>query len=91
MRYLQAVLFFPRKSVGLSAVPIKSIYIASFVETRGFAFSGANFDAERNIFQPQTTTYDYDAPMTEAGDPRPIKYAGIQNLIYEVSNNKLSE
>ena len=32
-------------------------------------FSGANGDANSSHFQPQPTSYDYDAPLTEAGDP----------------------
>ncbi|XP_011504190.1 PREDICTED: beta-galactosidase-like, partial [Ceratosolen solmsi marchali] len=39
--------------------------------------SGANFN---NGFLPQITSYDYDAPLNEAGDPTP-KYFKIRNVI----------
>ncbi|OWA50335.1 Beta-galactosidase [Hypsibius exemplaris] len=39
--------------------------------------AGANLG---NDFQPVTTTYDFDAPLTEAGDPTE-KYYAIRNLI----------
>lgn len=40
--------------------------------------SGANWENE--TFLPQTTSYDYDAPMDEAGDPTP-KYFAIRDVI----------
>lgn len=40
--------------------------------------SGANGD--NNAYSPQITSYDYDAPLTEAGDPTP-KYFEIRNVI----------
>ena len=45
-------------------------------------FSGANTDPE---YRPQLTSYDYDAPLTEAGDPTP-KYFAIREVIGKVSN-----
>ncbi|XP_032676709.1 beta-galactosidase isoform X2 [Odontomachus brunneus] len=40
--------------------------------------SGAN--GGENEFKPQITSYDYDAPLTEAGDPTE-KYFAIRNVI----------
>ena len=44
----------------------------------GFS-SGANMD-----YKPQTTSYDYDAPLTEAGDPTD-KYMTLRDVIGKVS------
>lgn len=40
--------------------------------------SGANGGA--GVYHPQLTSYDYDAPLTEAGDPT-IKYFAIRDVI----------
>ena len=43
-----------------------------------FGFSnGAN---QGKLFQPQPTSYDYDAPLSEAGDPTE-KYFAIQKVL----------
>ena len=42
--------------------------------------SGANAGADTHSFSPQQTTYDYDSPLTEAGDYRP-KYYAIMDVI----------
>lgn len=42
--------------------------------------SGANFGEN---YEPQLTSYDYDAPIDEAGDPTP-KYYAIRELIGKV-------
>ncbi|KOB73378.1 Beta-galactosidase, partial [Operophtera brumata] len=39
--------------------------------------AGANYDG---TYQPDITSYDYDAPLTEAGDPTP-KYYAIRNIL----------
>lgn len=44
--------------------------------------TGANFG---DNYQPQLTSYDYDAPITEAGDPT-SKYFAIREVIGRVSN-----
>jgi len=44
------------------------------------------FSAGSNIYEklyPQTTSYDYDAPLTEAGDPTD-KYFAIQKAVMKV-------
>lgn len=42
---------------------------------------GANFG---DSYKPQLTSYDYDAPLDEAGDPTP-KYYAIRELIGKVN------
>ena len=55
-----------------------SIFLFSFKGGTTFGFmNGANFGSEYN---PQPTSYDYDAPLSEAGDPRP-KYFILQYII----------
>ena len=41
---------------------------------------GANGYQDSRVFQPQPTSYDYDAPLTEAGDPT-TKYFVIMETI----------
>ena len=53
-----------------------------------FAFtSGANYDKRRDI-QPDLTSYDYDAPISEAGWVTP-KYDSIRNVIQKYVNYKI--
>ncbi|RKD90263.1 glycoside hydrolase family 35 protein [Mangrovibacterium diazotrophicum] len=55
-----------------------------------FAFtSGANYNEEHDI-QPDITSYDYDAPISEAGWATP-KYMAIRELMQEYSKTKLPE
>lgn len=42
---------------------------------------GAN--GGENVYNPQLTSYDYDAPLTEAGDPT-SKYFEIRNIVSKV-------
>ena len=44
--------------------------------------AGANLVGDKS--SPQVTSYDYDAPLSEAGDPRP-KLTAIRNVIRQVS------
>ena len=45
-------------------------------------FTGASdFGA---AYQPQITSYDYDAPLDEAGDPT-VKFYAIRNLLAKVN------
>jgi beta-galactosidase len=49
-----------------------------------FAFmNGANLAG--SYTSPQPTSYDYDAPLSEAGDPRP-KLTAIRNIISKYYN-----
>ena len=53
-----------------------------------FAFTaGANYDKRRDI-QPDLTSYDYDAPISEAGWATP-KYDSIRNVLAKYSKAKL--
>ena len=56
-----------------------SVNIYMFYGGTNFGYtSGANGDPD--AFSPQITSYDYDAPLTEAGDPTP-KYFEIRNVV----------
>lgn len=55
-----------------------------------FAFtSGANYDKRRDI-QPDLTSYDYDAPISEAGWVTP-KYDSIRTVIQKYVDYKIPE
>jgi beta-galactosidase len=49
--------------------------------------SGANSNGKN--YEPDTTSYDYDAPLTEAGDPR-AKYFEFRKVIAEVTKAKMT-
>ena len=51
--------------------------------------SGANYDKKRDI-QPDLTSYDYDAPISEAGWVTP-KYDSIRNVIRKYVKYKVPE
>ncbi|XP_017787650.1 PREDICTED: beta-galactosidase-like [Habropoda laboriosa] len=56
-----------------------SVNIYMFYGGTNFGYTaGAN--GGQNAYNPQLTSYDYDAPLTEAGDPTP-KYFEIRNVI----------
>ncbi|XP_077279071.1 beta-galactosidase-like isoform X2 [Temnothorax americanus] len=56
-----------------------SVNFYMFYGGTNFGFtSGANGGA--NVYSPQLTSYDYDAPLTEAGDPTD-KYFAIRDVI----------
>ncbi len=50
-----------------------NMYMACGGTTRGF-MNGANFSGS-SPYSPQTSSYDYDAPINEAGHPTPKFYA----------------
>ena len=50
--------------------------------------AGANGD--EGAYSPQLTSYDYDAPLTEAGDPTP-KYFEIRNVVSKVRIRGIEE
>ncbi|KAL7301481.1 hypothetical protein TKK_0005919 [Trichogramma kaykai] len=55
-----------------------SVNFYMFIGGTNFGFtSGANIN---EFYWPQLTSYDYDAPLTEAGDPTP-KYFKIRSVI----------
>ena len=41
--------------------------------------SGAKGNKDASVFEPHTTSYDYDAPLSEAGDTT-MKYWDIRNV-----------
>uniref|UniRef100_A0A7N0TYL2 beta-galactosidase n=1 Tax=Kalanchoe fedtschenkoi TaxID=63787 RepID=A0A7N0TYL2_KALFE len=60
-------------------------------------YNGANTGANESDFQPDITSYDYDAPISESGDVDSVKYQALRRVIqkYNVesippvpSNNK---
>jgi beta-galactosidase len=55
-----------------------NMYMAHGGTTRGF-MNGANFDRTMP-YSPQTTSYDYDAPMDEAGNATP-KFMAFREVI----------
>ncbi|GCE45444.1 beta-galactosidase [Thermosporothrix hazakensis] len=53
-----------------------SVNIYMFHGGTNFGFmSGANLDIWSGQYQPTVTSYDYDSPLDEAGDPTPKYYA----------------
>lgn len=48
-----------------------------------YCLVGANYDNDE--YKPQLTSYDYDAPLDEAGDPTP-KYFAIRDLLSKVGS-----
>ncbi|CAH0748179.1 unnamed protein product [Diatraea saccharalis] len=65
-----------------------NIYV--FFGGSNFEFtSGANYGS---TYQPDITSYDYDAPLSEAGDPTP-KYYAIRDLLkqYKFLKDNISE
>lgn len=51
--------------------------------------SGANYDSNHDI-QPDITSYDYDAPISEAGWATP-KYLALRDELIKFSGNKVPE
>lgn len=51
--------------------------------------SGANYDKDHDI-QPDITSYDYDAPISEAGWTTP-KYDALRNVFQNLNKEKLPE
>lgn len=53
-----------------------------------FAFwTGGNY--KNGMYRPQCSTHDYDAPLSEAGDPTE-KYFAIREVISKVHGTKMS-
>ncbi|WP_343686328.1 beta-galactosidase family protein [Chryseobacterium gleum] len=51
--------------------------------------SGANYDKDHDI-QPDLTSYDYDAPISEAGWATP-KYNALREIFQKIHKNKLPD
>jgi beta-galactosidase len=62
----------------LSAGISVNMYMFHGGTTRGF-MNGANFD-DKNPYEPQVSSYDYDAPLDEAGNPTP-KFMAFRSVI----------
>lgn len=65
-----------------------NLYVVHGGTNFGFT-AGANAFSPTQ-FQPDVTSYDYDAPIDEQGRPRP-KYYAIRNLIMQYVNYKVPE
>lgn len=65
-----------------------SVNLYMFIGGTNFGFtSGANMGtAPYDDYSPHTTSYDYDAPLNEAGDPTP-KYFALQQVIKKYRPN----
>jgi len=64
---LSAELYARKLDIVLSAGISINMYMFHGGTTRGF-MNGANFN-DQNPFEPQTSSYDYNAPLDEAGNP----------------------
>lgn len=73
---------------GLDAILAVGASVNMYMFHGGTSFgygSGANIDG--NMYDPCPTSYDYDAPLNEAGDPTD-KYFAIKDVISSVSKIK---
>ncbi|KAK1290458.1 Beta-galactosidase 17 [Acorus calamus] len=52
-------------------------------------FSGANTGANSSIYQPDLTSYDYDAPIKESGDVDNPKFRELRSVIQKYSHVSL--
>lgn len=57
-----------------------------FIKFNLFFLAGANYDESLQKYQPDITSYDYDAPLNEAGDPT-LKYYAIRDVLVQVNQN----
>lgn len=65
-----------------------NLYVVHGGTNFGF-WAGANSFSE-NQFQPDVTSYDYDAPINEQGNPTP-KYFALRNLISKYVDYKIPD
>jgi beta-galactosidase len=64
-----------------------SVNVYMFVGGTNFGWmNGANSDGKN--YQPDTTSYDYDAPLDEKGEPR-AKFAAFRKVIQDVTGTRL--
>lgn len=61
-----------------------SVSFYMFYGGTNFGFTAGSNDAGQGNFKPVVTSYDYDAPMDEAGDIVTEKYMAIRNVISKV-------
>jgi beta-galactosidase len=68
----------PRLDAVLAAGISINMYMFHGGTTRGF-MNGANYN-DQNPYEPQISSYDYDAPLDEAGNPT-AKFIAFRNII----------
>jgi beta-galactosidase len=66
------------------------LYMAHGGTNFGFS-SGANTGDLASEFQPDLTSYDYDAPIGEAGDVSSAKFQSIRTVLSKYANGTLPE
>lgn len=63
-------------------VPCPGLCQSSFLQFTSLPWPGADY---KDQYKPVTTSYDYDAPLSEAGDPTEKLFA-IRTVISKVTN-----
>ncbi|QDA58749.1 glycoside hydrolase family 35 protein [Hymenobacter jejuensis] len=74
-----AARYAPRLDSVLTAGISINMYMFHGGTTRGF-MNGANYKGDSTHFEPQTSSYDYDAPLDEAGNATP-KFMAFRQVI----------
>ncbi|UOG75193.1 beta-galactosidase [Hymenobacter tibetensis] len=74
-----AAKYTPRLDSVLAAGISINMYMFHGGTTRGF-MNGANYKGEGTRYEPQTSSYDYDAPLDEAGNATP-KFLAFRGVI----------
>ncbi|WP_205012985.1 glycoside hydrolase family 35 protein [Hymenobacter nivis] len=74
-----AAQYTPRLDTVLAAGLSINMYMFHGGTTRGF-MNGANYKGPATRYEPQTSSYDYDAPLDEAGNATP-KFLAFRNAI----------
>jgi beta-galactosidase len=69
----------PRLDAVLAAGISINMYMFHGGTTRGY-MNGANYKGDTTHFEPQTSSYDYDAPLDEAGNATP-KFMAFRQVI----------
>ncbi|KAH7547160.1 hypothetical protein FEM48_Zijuj01G0280000 [Ziziphus jujuba var. spinosa] len=64
------------------------LYMAHGATNFGF-YNGANTGADESDYKPDLTSYDYDAPIKEAGDVNNAKFKAIRKVIEQYSAKSL--
>ena len=78
----------PKLDATLAAGISINMYMFHGGTTRGF-MNGANCN-DKDPFEPQISSYDYDAPLDEAGNPT-SKFFAFRNIIKKHSTEKLPD
>jgi beta-galactosidase len=79
--------FLPKLDSVLAAGISINMYMFYGGTTRGF-MNGANININNNTYEPQTSSYDYDAPLDEAGNVTE-KFIKFRNVIASHITQKL--